>query len=273
MAEATMPPDPLAALTEVAKALEPGQLQLLLEMALAIGQTTPQRVAADSDIVVPDFSTNFSNRLKIHHATTEESFKKKPFEYAFKAASRAAGHQARIVTSATHPGADVIVDGTGFSLKTEAPKGIRPRYITISKLMEARWIRECRTGQDFAEGVRSHVTPHLLRYERVLMLRAFPQPEDGNIRYDLMEIPVDLLRQVDRVAPAAFTPRTTNGSTSADVVLNGRNVFRLRLDGSVEKVTIANLDVEACRFHASWTVPVLVAGDESDDSEEPDDSG
>jgi len=122
-------------LLRLVRDLRPGQIKLLISMAKALHARVGADIAPGSDIVVPAFAENFSSRLLLHHATNEERFKKKSFEYAFRAASIAAERDARIVTNAAHPGADVLVNGVGFSLKTEASEKIRRSSITISKLI------------------------------------------------------------------------------------------------------------------------------------------
>src|SRR5262245_10247339 len=113
--------------------------QILETMVDSLGGRIEETIAPDTDIVTPAFAENFRQRLQIHHATHEEAFKKKTFEFAFKAASIAAGKTAYMDPNDSSPGYDVIVDGVKYSLKTEAGKSINANKITISKLMEARW--------------------------------------------------------------------------------------------------------------------------------------
>jgi hypothetical protein len=239
--------------------LTPIQIDLLIRMANGMRGLIAESITPGSDILVPRFVANFSNRLRMHHATNREKFKKKSFEYAFLDASSAAEKKAVINDDPTNPGADVIVDGVAFSLKTEASTGISTKTIVISKLMEARWIRECVTPENFARGTTARVTAHLRKYNRILMLRAF-DIEKTKIRYDMVEIPLDLLLQVENLKPADFSPRTTNGGSHADVYVGGKKAFSLRLDGSVEKVTISNLQVGMCRTHGSWIVQTFPSG-------------
>lgn len=190
----------------------------------------------------------------IHHATHDEVFKKKSFEYAFYGASRAAGRNATIVSDPTNPGRDVEVDGTSFSLKTEAARSMNPTKIKISKLMEDRWIRDCHTKADFARETSRRVTQHLQEYEHILVLRAFDR--DTEVQYDLVEIPRNLLLLVHKVAAKDFTRRRrTSGGSTAEIKVSGQRAFSLRLDGSVEKVTVDGLLIALCVFHASWTIP------------------
>lgn len=246
--------DPKKEISRITQVLDAGQLNLLLEMARAMTCEIQHYVHPESDILVPEFAGNFSNRLIIHHATCEEKFKKKSFEYAFCAASRSANRAAAIVSDPTNPGADVIVDGVKFSLKTEAAKSIRSDKITISKLMEAAWMKTCQTKYDFAAGTRERIVSHLENYERIIMLRAFSVKGDA-VRYDFVEIPRDMLLSVRHVTSTDFTDITQARGTRAIVKYRGKNAFSLVMDGSDDKITISNLFVSLCVTHGSWTVP------------------
>uniref|UniRef100_UPI0016B86AF9 hypothetical protein n=1 Tax=Brasilonema sp. UFV-L1 TaxID=2234130 RepID=UPI0016B86AF9 len=106
------------------------QVGLLVEMAQAMTVEIEEFIHEGSDILAPEFVTNFSNRLVIHHATHVEKFSKKAFEYAFAAASTSAVRNASITLNSTNPGEDVMVDGVKFSLKTEASAGLTPFHQT-----------------------------------------------------------------------------------------------------------------------------------------------
>ncbi|MHB0867737.1 MAG: hypothetical protein ACYC6B_09505 [Thermoleophilia bacterium] len=237
--------------------LSPIQTHLLTQMAEAMVGDIPQTINTNSDILTPKFVDSFSNRLQMHHATHYERFNKKSFEYAFLASAIYAGHHAIIVEDSTNPGADLIIDDVPFSLKTEAAESIQEHRITISKLMEARWIRECLTEEDFARETTCRVVEHIEKYNRIMMLRAFTiSPTE--VRYDLMEIPKELFLRIGTLGAKDFSARTSNGSSSANIMLaetgNDKKAFSVRLDGSVEKITISGLLVSLCLFHGSWTV-------------------
>ncbi len=248
--------------------LHPTQVDLLREMATAMLQEVQETVNRTSDIVVPNFNVNFRNRLLVHHATNEAKLTKKAFEYAFCGASRAAGRRAMITANPVYPGRDVVVDETAYSLKTEAAAGISATRLTISKLMEARWIRECRTGDDFARETTRRVMEHLDQYERIVVLRGF-DAAPCTVRYDLVEIPLPLLRRVRHLTAADFSPRTQNGSSRAIVRVDGRDAFSIRLDGSVEKITVSGLQADRCVPHAVWRIPTRVAPSSEDELELP----
>ncbi len=254
--------DPLLA---IVKRLHPAQVELLLEMARAMMRHVEETPNPASNIAVEAFRINFRNRLLLHHAANESKLTKKAFEYAFRAASAAAGRSAVIVDSQTNPGTDVVVDGESFSLKTEAARSLRANFITISKLSEGRWIQQCGSTEELAEATVARVPSHLLQYDRILTLRA-RNLAAASVLYDLVEIPRSVLLNVQNLKADDFSPRTAQGGSTASVSVDGQRAFTLRLDGSDGKVTISNLDIGLCLRHCSWAVPTVAPAPE-DESE------
>lgn len=270
--ESHSPPEPETPVNEGAKARLTKKIQSLDDPTCAVLETIVGGLSARfvevidpiTDIVTEPFAKNFRTRLQLHHATHEEVFKKKTFEYAFKAASIVAGRAAEMDEDVTSAGYDVKVDDVRFSLKTEAGKTTSGTHIKISKLMEARWIRECRTGQDYLSNM-DKVRTHLTHYDRVIILRAFQVASPFNgVRYDLWEIPHQLLSLVSTIQAGDFTPRMDSGTSTVVVKSNGTDAFKLRLDGSVEKITLEKLPLALCRKHASWTIESFVMDSEPD---------
>ena len=239
-------------LVAAAEHLPPDRLGVLVDLAEALGRHIAVRFSPASDLVNEAFAEDFSGRLLAYHAFHDEKLTKKTFEFLFAAACRATGHDAEITGNTVFAGADVTVDGVAFSLKTEGARSMSRSSITVSKLMEARWIRDCRAPSDFAREVAHRVVEHLSEYQRVLILRAFETAT--HFEYDLVEIPVAVLRAVSGLLPDDFSPRTRSGGTSAHVMFEGNRAFTLRLDGSVEKVTVAGLQVDLCTTHSRWKV-------------------
>lgn len=249
-----MSEDLLNELMDQVTPLDEGQLRLLMDMAAAFSGPIDQWRDSESSIASEAFVSNFANRLRLHHATNVQKFNKKAFEFAFAAASVAANRDAEIVADPTSPGADVVVDGTPFSLKTEASAKMSKSKITISKLMEARWIRDLNDASDCAASMR-HVFGHLSAYERVLVLRAF-DVDGPAVRYELWEIPITVLRAVQGLTVDSFSIPNKNGTSVAKVTEElGGVAYSIRLDGSVEKVTISGLATSRCILHAYWVVP------------------
>lgn len=241
-------------IAEIAKKLTTEQLDILVEFARSLTRDVVHFINDESDIMTTPFVEEFSNRLRFYHATQAEKMNKKAFEFAFLEASKKAGRKSELIGDPTNPGIDIVVDGVGFSMKTEAAESIKPEEIHISKLMEARWIRDCENREDFAKEVREKVGGHLRRYQRILMLRAFDTLK--GYKYDLVEIPRDLLLQVENLESNDFQKRRESGSSRADVTRSGNRAFTVRLDGSVEKITITGLLMSLCDLHGSWVVPI-----------------
>ncbi|MFC2156514.1 hypothetical protein ACFLT9_01625 [Acidobacteriota bacterium] len=230
---------------------------LIREMLEALNRQVFSKINEDSNLCRPEFTDNFRDRLLLYHAFNADILNKKTFEFTFAKASEAAGREARIVSNPVNPGSDVIVNGTHYSLKTEASKGIKREKITISKLMEARWIRECRTKTDFDRLVKEKVLSHLKRYERILILRAYQTGTSRrSVEYQLVEIPLAILNSIKNLKSDDFSLPTKNNSSRASVKNESTTVFDISLDGSVEKVTIRNLKLSVCFEHAIWRIEI-----------------
>jgi type II restriction enzyme len=256
----------LQQLREITSRLTATQLMLLIQMASALQRQIEVEFDSDSDIATDIFREHFGNRLLIHHAVTEEKLKKKTFEYAFRDSAKAAGRQAEITASDVFSGADLIVDRVKYSMKTEAQKNIRKNRITISKFMEARWIRD-KNAEELSREANERIRRHLANYERILILRSFTL-DASQIRYDLVEIPHAILMLATQLHSRNIILSTRgNGGGNAVIRLNGSEVFTLRLDGSVEKVTISGLWVDFCQIHASWFIPTIISSVDSDEEE------
>lgn len=232
--------------------LSPIQIEVLGSIITKFAEEQKSQLER-TDFLTPDAFEYFSVRLAVHHASSNVPLKKENFEHILEHSFLRAGHRAKLSESMTHRGADLEVDDVFFSLKTEASKGLNPKSITVSKLMEAKWIRDLNGPEDVPAQIQSMIMPHFQNYERIFTLRSYSAPKDENlIRYDLRQIPKDVLERIGDLIPGDFSPLTGTNTTSAQVKINGKRAFTLRLDGSVEKITISNLDVELCPLHAWW---------------------
>lgn len=207
------------------------------------------------DFLTKEAFEYFSMRLAAHHAYSASVLKKENFEHILEEAFSRTGTPAKRANSMTVRGADLTVGGVTLSLKTEAARNLSQGYITISKLMEAAWIKQTTCADDVPGFVAQMVMPHFNNYDRIFTLRSYPDPErKGFVRYDLREIPKDVLARVGDLTGADFSAPTRTRTTSADVTINGRRAFRFRLDGSDDKLTINYLDVDFCPLHAWWSL-------------------
>ena len=253
----------LEQLNEIAPQLNATRLMLLNRMASALRADFDVSPNPNSDLATSLFVEYFSSRLLIHHAVVEKKLNKKSFEYIFRDALRHDGKSAEITVSDVYPGADLVVDGTRISLKTEASKNIRKNKITISKFMEARWIRD-QDASGLAQLASARLSEHMTGYERIIMLRAFAL-KDNKVQYDLVEIPHKLLTLGSHLeADDIKLSPGRNGGGNAIVRQDGQNAFTLRFDGSVEKVTITNLLLELCLIHVTWVIPLIISDLETD---------
>ena len=142
------------------------------------------------------------------------------------------------------PRYDIEFEGHRISLKTETGLGTKPHYINITKL--------CTTERDpwEAETLKARALEHLSRYDIILMLRAIWEPQI--MRYQLVDIPIDLLRLLAGCEPAPVGRRVTRRSLGADVVRDGETLFRVHFDGSDRKCQIRNLRLRDCSLLVEW---------------------
>lgn len=208
-----------------------------------------------NDFLTQEAFEYFSMRLAAHHAYSASVLKKENFEHILEEAFSRTGVPAQRANSMTVRGADLTVGGVTLSLKTEAARNLSQSHITISKLMEAAWIKQTTCTDDIPGFVAQMVMPHFGNYDRIFTLRSYPDRErNGFVRYDLREIPKDVLARIGDLTGDDFTTPTKTRTTSADVTVNGRRAFRFRLDGSDDKLTINYLDVDFCPLHAWWSL-------------------
>lgn len=93
---------------------------------------------------------------------------------------------------------------------------------------------------------------HLARYDIILMFRAIWNP--GSVRYQLVDIPVDTLKRIDKVVVEAVGNRRGRRSLGANVVRDGERIFRVHFDASDGKCSIHNLGINHCAILEEWEV-------------------
>lgn len=142
------------------------------------------------------------------------------------------------------PRYDIQFEGHRISLKTETGLGTSRSMINITKL--------CTTERDpwEAETLKARAVEHLTRYDLILMLRAIW--ESQTMRYQLVEIPVGLLRLMANCTPIPLGKRLTRRSLGADVTRDGETLFRVHFDGSDGKCQIRKLRIQDCKLLLEW---------------------
>ena len=148
------------------------------------------------------------------------------------------------VGGTTQPRYEILFEDHRISLKTETGKGTKSESITITKL--------CTTEKEpwAPESLKARVLAHLSRYDTILMLRAIWQP--NLMRYQLVEIPVPLLKLLDTGTPLPIGKRTGRQSLGMDVLRGDETVFRVHFDASDGKCSIRNLRIKNCRILREW---------------------
>lgn len=151
-----------------------------------------------------------------------------------------------IPTSPNSPMHDLMVGNTKLSLKTETGKITRPNHIAITKLCTTE------TGDWELHALIRHVLEHLSRYERMLMLRAIWRKPAG-LFYQLIEIPLTLLRRIEHLEAAQVGNRSGRRSIGGDVLNDkGEVLFHVHFDGADGKCQIRRLPVADCNLLLGW---------------------
>jgi hypothetical protein len=166
-------------------------------------------------------------------------------EQAFHLAGRSRDEV--IPTTPNGPWHDLSVNGVKLSIKSETGKVTNPTKIGITKLCTTE------TGEWNSAALIAHTIAHINRHDRMLMVRTIWQ--EASFDYQLIEIPLDLLK---RMATADFSEvgnRRGRRSIGADVMEGSERLFRVHFDGSDGKCQIHGFPVDRCRMLRKWSQP------------------
>lgn len=147
-------------------------------------------------------------------------------------------------TTPDAPREDIIIGEDKFSLKTQTGFGTKLNFIQISKLLTTE--KEPWT----AESLIDRTLKHLNRYDYLLMLRAIW--EEPVIHYQLVDIPVRLLKLIETVGLNVVARRSGRQSLGGDVCHEERKLFHVHFDGSDGKCQISRLSISDCKLLFSW---------------------
>ena len=148
-------------------------------------------------------------------------------------------------TQRNAPRHDLIVGEARLSVKSETGAGTKRDFIHITKL--------CTTERDpwDAPTLIAHVLAHLSRYDLILTLRAVWN--DPVIAYQLVEIPIEILKKNEGAALAKVGKPRTRQSLAAEIANeSGKTLFRVYFDGTDGKCQIQKLRVSACNTLLNW---------------------
>lgn len=142
------------------------------------------------------------------------------------------------------PAHDLMIEGERISIKTETGAGPKKDRINITKV--------CTTEKDpwKVESLRKHVLAHLRRYDHLLMLRAVW--EGTVIHYQAVEIPLTILRKIDKITLKQVGKRAGRKSIGGDAIIDDQIAFHMHFDGADGKCQIRGLRVVLCKMLAEW---------------------
>lgn len=169
------------------------------------------------------------------------------FEALVARAFRQTGvHPTQVVpTTPNAPQEDLQIGRARISLKTETGAGTHAALINITKLCTTE-----REPWDSSTLIR-HALDHLSRYDHIVMLRAVRE-NPRTYHYQLLDIPVDLLRLMADMTIVPVGRRTTRKSLAGDVYDGDERAFHVHFDGTDGKCQIQRLLVTRCHMLLEW---------------------
>ncbi|MCA1704523.1 MAG: hypothetical protein LC808_15185, partial [Actinobacteria bacterium] len=182
----------------------------------------------------------FRARLQAHHATHTTPMDRLSFENAFLAASRAAGRATDEAPSRTTRFFDATVNGEQTALKTEGAKSMRFDKLHISKLSEAAWIQDMRSGRKRRDKTMEFLEEFLTAVDRIFILRYYQA--DPAPHYELVEVPTSHFELVKSVPVSQFNA----DAPRIEIVDAEGRIMEFRLDRSDSKITISKIEKGRC---------------------------
>ncbi|MBL3591113.1 MAG: restriction endonuclease [gamma proteobacterium endosymbiont of Lamellibrachia anaximandri] len=210
-----------------------------------------------SDLAVGDFVNLFGDYLKVHHCLSREALSKDRFEYALESICNQVGLNAALAERG-NPGQDISINGSKYSLKTQADKKIKDDELWISKFMElgkGEWTDKI----EHLQGLRNQFIEHMSSYERIFQLRCLSNNSKkynaNTYHYELIEIPKALMLEATN-GVLAYSERSVQIpkiGTCSVLDSDGAIKFQLYFDGGGErKLHIKKLQKNLCIKHAEW---------------------
>ena len=219
-------------------------------------QRTFTRLSTSKIIANASILDDFGDALRIHHCFTDEPFTKDKFEYILVNICNYYGIEAEKSKYNT-PGADITINDQRISLKTQADRNLRLNFINIHKYMElgkGEW-----TDKEIQlHGLAGQFLHHLENYDKILVLRNIgkPTPASPHWKYELIEIPKELLEEVKDGLYEMMTDSIQSPKPGYCRVFDsqtGSLKFALYFDaGSERKLKINKIDKTLCIVHATW---------------------
>jgi Type II site-specific deoxyribonuclease len=204
---------------------------------------------AERAVFTPDFLVTLRGLIGVHQsiypATPPQGIY---FEALVEEAFRRIKKPVAIIEAGgkNQPRHDLLVEETRISIKSETGENTKPGQITITKL--------CTTEREpwKAEVLVARVMEHLSRYDVLLMLRTIWSPT--TIHYQLVEIPVEMLRLIGKGRVEPVGHRRGRQSLGADVTRRAEKLFHVHFDASDGKCSVRGLGLEHCVVLEEWDV-------------------
>lgn len=197
----------------------------------------------------------FGLTISAHHGTTVEPLGLTSFEVAFRNACEAVGWTVDAPDSATQRFVDTTVHAGSstqrkLSLKSTAARRLSITTVHISKLTEAAWIQDVRSGRARRERTLELFRQYREAVDSVVMLRAFrSEPQSVPEKYQLLEIPTEIFASLEDAPLSAFA---ADGPTIYCAYRDEPIAARVSLDRSDAKVTVKQIKLSVCTLHAEW---------------------
>jgi hypothetical protein len=150
-----------------------------------------------------------------------------------------------ILTTPNSPQHDLLVGTARLSIKSETGKATRREKISITKLCTTE------TGEWTVIALVKHAVAHIERHDRMLMLRAIWKSRVFD--YQLVEIPIDLLKRMKDAQFDQVGVRRGRRSVGGDVVIEGEIVFHVHFDGADGKCQVRSLLMSRCKLLREWS--------------------
>jgi hypothetical protein len=202
------------------------------------------------------FSKGFLEKLRQWIATHHSVYPRLPpqgiyFESLVERAFLHSGwtRQQVVLENPNSPKADIKIEDTRISLKTETGAGTKPDRISVTKLCTTE------TGDWSSQALIEHALAHLSRYDGILMLRAIWG--DGVIDYQLLDVPISILQQMKGHEALSVGRRLGRRSLGFDVFDGTEILFHVHFDGADGKCQVRNLRVQRCIMLAEWAQVIV----------------
>ena len=197
----------------------------------------------------------FGLTISVHHGTTTEPLGLVSFEVGFRNACEAVGWTVDEPGSATQRFVDMTVhtdngEERKLSLKSTAAQRLSETTAHISKLTEAAWIQDVRSAKTRRDHTLELFRQYRSAVDAIIMLRAFrPDRTAVPTKYQLLEIPTEIFASLEDAPLDAFA---ADGPTINCPYDDDPAAARISLDRSDAKITVKQIKLSACTFHAGW---------------------